>query len=70
MLGTWTGLMSFELREQMLRLFPETFTVPSRYARHMMVVADLAGDEGAIEDAVCGGVEVAAGARLLTGRTV
>lgn len=48
----WVIRMSFELREQMLRLFPETFTVPSRYAWHMMVVADLAGDEGAIEDAV------------------
>jgi hypothetical protein len=52
MLGTWTGLMSFELREQMLRLYPETLTVPPRYARHIMVVADLGGDKGAIEDVV------------------
>jgi hypothetical protein len=44
--------ISFELREEMLRLFPDTFTVPPRYAKHMMVVADLGGDAGAIEDAV------------------
>jgi hypothetical protein len=44
--------ISFELRDEMLRLFPNTFTVPPRYAKHMMVVADLDGDEGAIEDAV------------------
>ena len=44
--------MSFELREEMLRLSPDTFTVPARYANHMMVVAHLGGDEGAIEDAV------------------
>ncbi|MGH3647298.1 MAG: hypothetical protein ACRDTM_08990 [Micromonosporaceae bacterium] len=44
---------SFELRELMLWQFPETFTVPPRYASHMMIVADLAnGDDGAIEDAV------------------
>jgi hypothetical protein len=35
-----------------LRQFPGTFSVPARYAKHMMVVADLAaGDAGAIEDA-------------------
>jgi hypothetical protein len=33
--------------------FPGTFRVPARYARHMMVVADLArGEAGAIEDAL------------------
>ena len=37
----------------MLRQFPETFSVPARYVKHMMVVADLAGgDAGAIEDAL------------------
>ena len=42
----------FDYRDQLLRQFPETFSVPSRYARHMMVVADLArGDAGAIEEA-------------------
>jgi hypothetical protein len=43
----------FEYRDSMLRQFPATFTVPSRYVKHMMVVADLAsGDAGAIEDAL------------------
>jgi hypothetical protein len=31
----------------MLRQFPETFSVPTRYIKHTMVVADLAsGDAG------------------------
>ena len=43
----------FEYRDSVLRQFPATFSVPARYARHMMVVADLAaGDRGAIEDAI------------------
>jgi hypothetical protein len=43
----------FGYRDAMLRQFPGTFSVPARYARHMMVVADLAaGDAGAIEDAL------------------
>jgi hypothetical protein len=43
----------FDYRDSILRQFPETFTVPSRYIKHMMVVADLAsGDTGAIEDAI------------------
>jgi hypothetical protein len=43
----------FGFRDLMLRQFPETFSVPSRYIKHMMVVADLAsGDPGAIEDAL------------------
>ncbi len=43
----------FDYRDQLLRQFPETFSVPARYAKHMMVVADLVrGDAGAIEDAV------------------
>jgi hypothetical protein len=42
----------FDYRDLMLRQFPGTFSVPPRYAKHMMVVADLAvGDAGAIEDA-------------------
>jgi hypothetical protein len=41
----------FDYRDSMLRQFPETFSVPARYVKHMMVVADLArGDAGAIED--------------------
>ena len=42
----------FDYRASVLRQFPRTFSVPARYAKHMMVVADLAsGDPGAIEDA-------------------
>ena len=43
----------FDVRDSMLRQFPGTFSIPARYARHMMVVADLAGgDAAAIEDAL------------------
>jgi hypothetical protein len=43
----------FGYRDSILRQFPKTFSVPARYAKHMMVVADLAGgDAGAIEDAL------------------
>ncbi len=42
----------FDYRDVILRQFPGTFSVPPRYAKHMMVVADLArGDVAAIEDA-------------------
>ena len=43
----------FDYRDSILRQFPGTFSVPTRYIKHMMVVADLArGDAGAIEDAL------------------
>ncbi len=43
----------FDYRDSILRQFPETFRVPTRYIKHMMVVADLAnGDAGAVEDAL------------------
>lgn len=43
----------FDFRDSILRQFPGTFSVPARYIKHMMVVADLAGgDAGAIEDAL------------------
>jgi hypothetical protein len=43
----------FDYRDWILHRFPETFSVPTRYLKHMMVVADLAsGDAGAIEDAL------------------
>jgi hypothetical protein len=43
----------FDYRAFVLRQFPETFSVPPRYRKHMMIVADLAeGDPGAIEDAL------------------
>jgi hypothetical protein len=43
----------FDYRDSILRQFPGTFSVPTRYVKHMMVVAELtAGDAGAIEDAL------------------
>lgn len=43
----------FGYRDSILRQFPATFSVPPRYIKHMMIVADLAGgDAGAIEDAL------------------
>jgi len=43
----------FDYRDWLLRQFPETFSVSTRFAKHMMVIADLAtGDPGAIEDAL------------------
>jgi hypothetical protein len=43
----------FDYRASVLQHFPETFSVPTRYRKHMMIVADLAdGDPGAIEDAL------------------
>jgi hypothetical protein len=43
----------FDYRDSILRQFPETFSVPAQYLRHMMVVADLSvGDADAIEDAI------------------
>jgi hypothetical protein len=44
---------SFDVRGAWLARFPETFSVPTRFAKHMMIVADLdGGDAGAIEDAL------------------
>jgi hypothetical protein len=43
----------FDYRDSILRQFPGTFSVPTPYIKHMMVVADLArGDAAAIEDAL------------------
>jgi hypothetical protein len=43
----------FDYRDWLIRQFPDTFSVPARYAKHMMIIADLAtGDAGAIEDAL------------------
>ena len=43
----------FDYRDALLRQFPGTFSVPTRFDQHMMVVADLVGGEaGAIEDAL------------------
>ena len=43
---------SFEFRDFLLHSFPETFSVPRRFAKHMMIVADLEnGNADAVEDA-------------------
>jgi len=53
---------TFEFRDFLLHSFPETFSVPERFARHMMVVADLEqGNADAIEDAVIGAWELQSG---------
>jgi hypothetical protein len=54
---------SFEFRDFLLRSFPETFSVTDRFAKHMMVVADLEhGNADAIEDALIGAWELQSGA--------
>jgi hypothetical protein len=53
---------SFEFRDLLLQSFPETFSVPKRFAKHMMVVADLEnGNPDAVEDAVIGAWELQSG---------
>ncbi len=43
----------FDVRDALLHQHPDVFSVPPRFAKHMMVVADLAaGNDGAVEDAV------------------
>ena len=50
---------SFDSRDFLIRSFPETFSVPRRFAKHMMIVADLDhGNAEAIEDAVIGAWEL------------
>jgi hypothetical protein len=50
---------SFEFRDLLLQSFPETFSAPDRFAKHMMVVAELdGGNADAIEDAVIGAWEL------------
>ena len=53
---------SFDFRDFLLHSFPETFSVPRRFAKHMMIVADLEnGNADAIEDAVIGAWEMQSG---------
>ena len=53
---------SFEFRDFLLFSFPETFSAPGRFARHMMVVADLEhGNPDAVEDAVIAAWELQSG---------
>jgi hypothetical protein len=43
----------FDVRDALIHQHPDVFSVPTRFAKHMMVIADLdAGDDGAVEDAV------------------
>lgn len=42
----------FDYRDSVVRQQPETFSVPPRFVKHMMVAADLAGEPGAIEEAL------------------
>ena len=54
--------VSFEFRDLLLQSFPETFSVPERFAKHMMIVADLErGNADAIEDAVIAAWEMQSG---------
>ena len=44
---------SFDDKDFLLHAFPDTFSAPGRFAKHMMIVADLElGNDDAIEDAV------------------
>lgn len=53
---------SFDFRDFLLYSFPETFSVPRRFAKHMMIVADLEkGNADVIEDAVIGAWELQSG---------
>ena len=53
---------SFDFRDFLLQSFPETFSVPKRFAEHMMIVADIEnGNADAIEDAFIGAWELQSG---------
>jgi len=53
---------AFDFRDSLLQWFPDTFSVPKRFAKHMMIVADLAnGNADAIEDAVIAAWELQSG---------
>jgi len=53
---------TFEFRDLLLQSFPETFSVPDRFAKHMMIVADLEhGNADAVEDAVIAAWELQSG---------
>ena len=55
---------SFETRDFLVHSFPDTFSVPPRFAKHMMVVADVAGNVDAIEDALIDAWEMQSGKAL------
>lgn len=53
---------SFGFKDILLQSFPDTFSVPARYRKHMMIVADLdTGNADAVEDAIIGAWELQSG---------
>jgi hypothetical protein len=53
---------SFEFKDFLVQSFPDTFSVPARYRKHMMVVADLdVGNADVVEDAIIGAWELQSG---------
>jgi hypothetical protein len=45
--------IDFDFRDSLVQSDPTTFSVPAKYKKHMMVVADFAsGDAAAVEDAL------------------
>ena len=53
---------SFDFRDFLMQSFPDTFSVPKRFAKHMMIVADLQkGNPDVIEDAVIAAWELQSG---------
>jgi hypothetical protein len=53
---------SFDFKDFLLQSFPETFSVPNRFRKHMMIVADLeTGNPDAVEDAIIGAWELQSG---------
>jgi hypothetical protein len=52
---------SFEFRDLLLHSFLETFSVPKRFAKHMMVADIENGNADAVEDAVIGAWELQSG---------
>lgn len=44
--------VQLEVRAALVQRHPATFSVPARFATHMMVVADLRGEAQPIEDAI------------------
>ena len=53
---------SFDDKDFLLQSFPETFSVPNRFRKHMMIVADLeTGDGDVVEDAIIGAWELQSG---------
>ena len=53
---------SFDFRDFLVQSFPGTFSVPKRFAKHMMIVADLEnGNPDVVEDAVIAAWELQSG---------